>query len=48
MREESSRDYKGEDTMEKEIYELLNEKVNEVYAHFQSELGIDSGDISPE
>ena len=35
-------------TMENEIYELLEEKINEVYLHFQEKLNIESGDIRPE
>lgn len=34
--------------MENEIYELLEEKVTEVYLHFQEKLNIESGDIRPE
>lgn len=34
--------------MREQIFELLNEKVNEVYLHFQEELNIVYGDITVE
>lgn len=34
--------------METMVKDLLQDKVNEVYLHFQKQLNISSGDISPE
>lgn len=33
--------------MKEKIYELLDEKVNDVYFHFQEKLNIKYGDITP-
>ena len=33
--------------IEEKVMSMVDEKVNEVFAHFQERLGIESGDISP-